>query len=118
MIVIQKPKKSAYVGSEEVLEILDKLNATDQITSVGVKQKNCKVEGIAKAMKAKKIIYAGTYKKPENKKLMKSKCDLAILSNKILPDEKNDGRNVGRRSAEEIRRAGRKICSSGCSDDR
>lgn len=89
MIVIQKPKKSAYVGSEEVLEILDKLNATDQITSVGVKQKNCKVEGIAKAMKAKKIIYAGTYKKPENKKLMKSKCDLAILSNKILPDEKN-----------------------------
>ena len=85
MIVIQKPKKSAYVGSEEVLEILDKLN-----TSVGVKQKNCKVEGIAKAMKAKKIIYAGTYKKPENKKLMKSKCDLAILSNKILPDEKNE----------------------------
>ena len=90
MIVIQKPKKSAYVGSEKVLEILDKLNATDQITSVGVKQKNCKVEGIAKAMKAKKIIYAGTYKKPENKKLMKSKCDLAILSNKILPDEKNE----------------------------
>ena len=90
MIVIQKPKKSAYVGSEEVLEILDKLNATDQITSVGVKQKNCKVEGIAKAMKAKKIIYAGAYKKPENKKLMKSKCDLAILSNKILPDEKNE----------------------------
>ena len=90
MIVIQKPKKSAYVGSEEVLEILDKLNATDQITSVGVKQKNCKVESIAKAMKAKKIIYAGTYKKPENKKLMKSKCDLVILSNKILPDEKNE----------------------------
>ena len=90
MIVIQKPKKSAYVGSEEVLEILDKLNATDQITSVGVKQKNCKVKGIAKAMKAKKIIYAGTYKKPENKKLMKSKFDLAILSNKILPDEKNE----------------------------
>ena len=90
MIVIQKPKKSVYVGSEEVLDILDKLNATDQITSVGVKQKNCKVEGIAKAMKAKKIIYAGTYKKPENKKLMKSKCDLAILSNKILPDEKNE----------------------------
>lgn len=90
MIVIQKPKKSAYVGSEEVLEILDKLNATDQITSVGIKQKNCKVESIAKAMKAKKIIYAGTYKKPENKKLMKSKCDLVILSNKILPDEKNE----------------------------
>ena len=90
MIVIQKPKKSAYVGSEEVLEILDKLNATDQITSVGVKQKNCKVESIAKAMKEKKITYAGTYKKPENKKLMKSKCDLAILSNKILPDEKNE----------------------------
>lgn len=90
MIVIQKPKKSAYVGSEEALEILDKLNATDQITSVGVKQKNCKVESIAKAMKEKKITYAGTYKKPENKKLMKSKCDLAILSNKILPDEKNE----------------------------
>ena len=90
MIAIQKPKKSAYVGSEEVLEILDKLNATDQITSVGVKQKNCKVDGIVKAMKDKKIIYAGTYKKPENKKLMKSKCDLAILSNKILPDEKNE----------------------------
>lgn len=90
MIVIQQPKKSAYVGSEEVLEILDKLNATDQITSVGVKQKNCKVDGIVKAMKDKKIIYAGTYKKPENKKLMKSKCDLAILSNKILPDEKNE----------------------------
>ena len=41
-------------------------------------------------MKAKKIIYAGTYKKPENKKLMKSKCDLAILSNKIRQDEKNE----------------------------
>ena len=90
MIVIQQPKKSAYVGSEEVLEILDELNATEQITSVGVKQKNCKVESIAKAMKEKKITYAGTYKKPENKKLMKSKCDLAILSNKILPDEKNE----------------------------
>ena len=81
MIVIQKPKKSAYVGSEEVLEILDKLNATDQITSVGVKQKNCKVEGIAKAMKAKKIIYAGTYKKPENKKMNE-----VFLIGKIISD--------------------------------
>lgn len=90
MIVIQQPKKSAYVGSEEVMEILDKLNATDQITSVGVKEEDCKVESIAKAMEEEKIIYAGTYKKPENKKLMKSKCDLAILSNKILPDEEND----------------------------
>ena len=90
MIVIQQPKKSAYVGSEEVLEILDQLNATEQITSVGVKEEDCKVESIAKAMKEEKIIYAGTYKKPENKKLMKSKCDLAILSNKILPDEENE----------------------------
>ena len=90
MIVIQQPKKSAYVGSEEVMGILNELNATDQITSVGVKEKDCKVERIAKAMKEKKITYAGTYKKPENKKLMKSKCDLAILSNKILPAEKNE----------------------------
>ena len=87
MIVIQKPKKSAYVGSEEVLEILDKLNATDQITSVGVKQKNCKVEGIAKAMKAKKIIYAGTvsythldvYKRQADGEILKF-MEIVILS--------------------------------------
>lgn len=69
-------------------------------------------------MKAKKIIYAGTYKKPENKKLMKSKCDLAILSNKILPDEKNEKKMSVEDQQKRYEELAEKFCSSGCSDDR
>lgn len=60
----------------------------------------------------------GTYKKPENKKLMKSKCDLAILSNKILPDEKNEKKMSVEDQQKRYEELAEKFVLLGCSDDR
>ena len=62
-----------------------KLGQTDKVTAVGVKKKKCKNETIKEKMEKKEIIYTGKSGKLNYKKLVKNKCDLALLSSGILP---------------------------------
>ncbi len=55
------------------------------MTAVGVKKKKCKNETIKEKMEKKEIIYTGKSGKLNYKKLVKNKCDLALLSSGILP---------------------------------
>lgn len=55
MIVIQLPVEKAYVASEDALKLLDEqLDAAESIKAVGMEQKDCQIENIAKAMEDKK----------------------------------------------------------------
>ena len=93
--VIRIPSQKAYVDSQEVLEILDKLNVTDRITAVSCEEEQCTVDSVKTAMKennnnaenAQGIIRAGSYKDLDFKELIKRKCDLAVISGDILPHE-------------------------------
>ena len=62
MIVIQLPVEKAYVASEDALKLLDEqLDAAESIKAVGMEQKDCQIENIAKAMEDKKISFDGRY---------------------------------------------------------
>ena len=53
MIVIQLPVEKAYVASEDALKLLDEqLDAAESIKAVGMEQKDCQIENIAKAMES------------------------------------------------------------------
>ena len=50
MIVIQLPVEKTYVASEDALKLLDEqLDAAESIKAVGMEQKDCQIENIAKA---------------------------------------------------------------------
>lgn len=87
VIVIRPDSKSIYAGTNHVLSVLDSLGQTDRVTAVGMKAKKCKNDSIIEKMKQKEVIYAGTSGKMDYKKLVKTQCDLAILSSGILPKE-------------------------------
>lgn len=95
MIVIQLPVEKAYVASEDALKLLDEqLDAAESIKAVGMEQKDCQIENIAKAMEDKKISFDGAFDDLDYKALVKDEIDFAILPSEFLPgnvkDEKAD----------------------------
>ena len=91
MIVIQLPVEKAYVASEDALKLLDEqLDASESIKAVGMEQKDCEIENIAKAMEEKTISFDGTFDDLDYKALVKDEIDFAILPSKFLPGNAKD----------------------------
>ena len=85
VIVVRQPADHIYAGTNEIISKIAKLGQNDKVTAVGVKKKKCKNETIKEKMEKKEIIYTGKSGKLNYKKLVKNKCDLALLSSGILP---------------------------------
>ena len=91
MIVIQLPVEKTYVASEDALKLLDEqLDAAESIKAVGMEQKDCQIENIAKAMEDKKISYDGAFDDLDYKALVKDEIDFAILPSEFLPGNAKD----------------------------
>lgn len=85
VIVVRQPADHIYAGTNKIISKIAKLEQTDKVTAVGVKKKKCKNETIKEKMEKKEIIYTGKSGKLNYKKLVKNKCDLALLSSGVLP---------------------------------
>ena len=85
VIVVRQPADHVYAGSNKTISLMEELGQLDKVTTVGVKKNKCKNETIKEKMTEKEVIYAGTSGKLNYKKLVKNKCDLALLSSGILP---------------------------------
>ena len=85
VIVVRQPADHIYAGTNKIISKIAKLGQTDKVTAVGVKKKKCKNETIKEKMEKKEIIYTGKSGKLNYKKLVKNKCDLALLSSGVLP---------------------------------
>lgn len=85
VIVVRQPTDHIYAGTNKIISKIAKLGQNDKVTAVGVKKKKCKNETIKEKMEKKEIIYTGKSGKLNYKKLVKNKCDLALLSSGILP---------------------------------
>ena len=91
MIVIQLPVEKAYVASEDALKLLDEqLDTAESIKAVGMEQKDCQIENIAKAMENKKISFDGAFDDLDYKALVKDEIDFAILPSEFLPGNAKD----------------------------
>ncbi len=91
MIVIQLPVEKAYVASEDALKLLDEqLDTAESIKAVGMEQKDCQIENIAKAMEDKKISFDGAFDDLDYKALVKDEIDFAILPSEFLPGNAKD----------------------------
>lgn len=91
MIVIQLPVEKTYVASEDALKLLDEqLDAAEIIKAVGMEQKDCQIENIAKAMEDKKISFDGAFDDLDYKALVKDEIDFAILPSEFLPGNAKD----------------------------
>ena len=87
VIVVRQPADHIYAGTNKIISKIAKLGQNDKVTAVGVKKKKCKNETIKEKMEKKEIIYTGKSGKLNYKKLVKNKCDLALLSSGILPNK-------------------------------
>lgn len=103
MIVIQLPVEKAYVASEDALKLLDEqLDAAESIKAVGMEQKDCQIENIAKAMEDKKISFDGAFDDLGYKALVKDEIDFAILPSEFLPGNAKDEKADEEKTPEEL----------------
>ena len=89
VIVVRQPADHVYAGSNKTISLMEKLGQLDKVTTVGVKKNKCKNETIKEKMAEKEVIYAGTSGKLNYKKLVKNKCNLALLSSSVLPEKRS-----------------------------
>ncbi len=87
VIVVRQPADHVYAGSNKTISLMEELGQLDKVTTVGVKKNKCKNETIKEKMDEKEVIYAGTSGKLNYKKLVKNKCNLALLSANVLPEK-------------------------------
>lgn len=89
VIVVRQPSDHVYAGSNKTISLMEELGQLDKVTTVGVKKNKCKNETIKEKMAEKEVIYAGTSGKLNYKKLVKNKCNLALLSSSVLPEKRS-----------------------------
>ena len=89
VIVVRQPADHIYAGSNKTISLMEELGQLDKVTAVGVKKNKCKNETIKEKMAEKEVIYAGTSGKLNYKKLVKNKCNLALLSSSVLPEKRS-----------------------------
>ena len=87
VIVVRQPADHVYAGSNKTISLMEELGQLDKVTAVGVKKNKCKNETIREKMAEKEVVYAGTSGKLNYKKLVKNKCNLALLSSNVLPEK-------------------------------
>lgn len=90
VIVINQPIESAYVASTDALNILDKLDLTDNVTALGMEKEDCTVDSLTAALEDGSVTFAGKDEDTDYKALVKSQCGISILSSDILPTEEAD----------------------------
>ena len=89
VIVVRQPADHVYAGSNKTISLMEELGQLDKVTTVGVKKNKCKNETINEKMAEKEDIYAGPSGKLNYKKLVKNKCNLALLSSSVLPEKRS-----------------------------
>lgn len=89
VIVVRQPADHVYAGSNKTISLMEELGQLDKVTTVGVKKNKCKNETIKEKMAEKEVIYAGTSGKLNYKKLVKNKCNLALLSSSVMPEKRS-----------------------------
>lgn len=89
VIVVRQPADHVYAGSNKTISLMEELGQLDKVTTVGVKKNKCKNETIKEKMAEKEVDYAGTSGKLNYKKLVKNKCNLALLSSSVLPEKRS-----------------------------
>ncbi len=79
MIVIQLPVEKTYVASEDALKLLDEQLDAAEIKAVGMEQKDCQIEKIAKSNGRQKISFDGAFDDLDYKALVKTKSTLQFF---------------------------------------
>ena len=99
VIVVRQPADHVYAGSNKTISLMEELGQLDKVTAVGVKKNKCKNETIKEKMAEKEVVYAGTSGKLNYKKLVKNKCNLALLSSNVLPEKGSSKKEAKKKMA-------------------
>ena len=89
VIVVRQPADHIYAGTNKTISLMEELGQLEKVTAVGVKKNKCKNDTIKTEMEEKEVVYTGTSGKLNYKKLVKNKCNLALLSSSVLPEKRS-----------------------------
>lgn len=81
--MLRQPKK-AYVVSTSVMDLLQAVDALDDVRLSGTKQEDWYIQAAKDAMADGDMLYAGKYNQPDYEKIISENCDLAIENTMIL----------------------------------
>ena len=80
--MLRQPKK-AYVVSTSVMDLLQAVDALDDVRLSGTKQEDWYIQAAKDAMADGDMLYAGKYNQPDYEKIISENCDLAIENTMI-----------------------------------
>lgn len=86
-VIIEKPVKSSFIASQDVLAFAGELGAEKQISIVGFEDKEIKSKKILKAVQDEKIKATGTFDSPDYNTIVEESADLALLPSELLPEK-------------------------------
>ena len=86
-IIIQQPVEKGYIAADAVLSDMSELGVLESIKTLGMEEKDVKDEQLRKAMDEDKVKALGSYEKPDYAEIIKSKTDLAIFPDDVLPEK-------------------------------
>ncbi|MBQ1396673.1 MAG: hypothetical protein IIY84_05125, partial [Eubacterium sp.] len=86
-IIIRVPSEKTYLASPEAAAMMEDLGCLDAVSLLGMDEEDVKAKALKDALKDEKIELAGTTEKPDYRKIIKDKSDLAILPGELLPEE-------------------------------
>lgn len=86
-IIVRIPAEKSYVASNSALSFLDAMDAVDGIRLTGVTPEKVTASGVTKAIKSRRITYAGTPESPRYSTIIRKKTRLAVLPGSLIPEE-------------------------------
>ena len=86
-VIIQQPVKKGYIASDSVIADLSELDVLDTVSTLGMDEKDVKDEQLRKALKDEKVKALGSYEKPDYAEIIKTKTDLAVFPDDVLPEK-------------------------------
>ena len=94
VIIIRQPVENVYLSSENAYGLLEDLDLTDRLASVGLKAEDVTSDSLKKLLEKDEkdkdyLPFAGSYDDWDLKTLIKTDAGLAIQSSEILPDDED-----------------------------
>lgn len=84
IVVLQQPMKNVYLAASAVMDMVQSIDAIENIRLSGTKEDAWYIEEAKRAMEEGEILYAGKYSEPDYELILSEGCALAIENTMLL----------------------------------
>lgn len=100
-VIINQPVEKSYIASDPLLKKLVEMGVLDKISDISMAEEDVKDKEVLGAIKDEKLTALGDTEKPDYAALIKSKADIAIFPDTVLPEIVKDDDEAAKAESDE-----------------